>query len=602
MNDMFNHALALLPRVIELPPEQQAPTLWQLGPQLFGTRSWGPQPDRVVLTLAELLENASFTTRALAIRLIAEVVTGNHRTLLDCGLDLDQPDICQRFEQPEPRAAYRTALSLTPVLHEELFSAEPAVRAAAALVLAFLPGEAQASAARLRERLKVEEDTGVVCSLLLALGLTHRYAKLPWDVPEPAPSMPVEQRAAWFCGWSYATPSSGDAGPEIERAVALLGELASRPWCDREVVPFGQGHLDCLLAKVVARRNPRALEAMSHTLANAVVGLGKLQEPADRAAEWAVTALNLLWPKEKNLPRTSAALSPLARGILSKLSEYDTPAPFHGFGLPSGCWERRRWLGLAPATAFELELEDEDGQMRSVPALLMRWDDDGRKGKAYEYLRERLSLHQFAEVVGEASEGAGYLSSPPDEVLPQCLAELSAKDAEWAEQYAGQLWGRLEFDTRVPERQRIGVDACLLVLIPYTENLPEGTLLPARWARLMRLGSHDCVAPCRRLLTRLSPEQREKLFASYLEEDEGFNVTLMLLSPYLDFFPSLSLLARYLELASLAAQCRNRRRVLVARDALQALATSSHPLAGEVAQRLENWSEAYRSDLEAMNL
>jgi len=601
--DMFNHALKQLPRVVELPPEQQAPFLWNLGPQLFGTRSWGPKPNRVVNEIAKLLDAPKFAARALAMRLLTEVVTGNHRTVIDYGLDLEDPVLAKRFDNPDAQAAYKAALKLAPKLSAELNAEEPATRSAAAFALAFLPGAAGKSAEHLRKRLDVEQDPLVASSLLVALGLSCRYAKLPWDVPEPAPDAAIEQRAAWCCGKAYASAATNaDASSEAEHAARLFAELAQRPWCLQELFPFDAGRLDCLLARAVARRGPAGFEVMTNALADAVVGLGPEQAPGERAREWTMTALNLLWPRAGELPQTSADLTPLQRSVLGKLSEFDTPARFDGFGLPSSCWERRRWLGLAPATAFELLVEDDDGQTRSVPALLLRWHDEGRKKEAYEYLKERLTPHQFAEVIGEASAGAAYVSSPPDEVSAECFAALSAKDVEWAERYAEQLWGRLRYDLRVPERRRIGVSTSRLVLKPVVAALPDGAPLPERWVPLVRLDTHKGVEFTRTVIQRLSADARERLFASYLEDTEGWSVLLRLLSPYVDLFPSAALAARFLELATLAVQDDDDARVRTALDALRALASSDHPLAEDVGRLLNTWREQWSGELEEMGL
>jgi hypothetical protein len=602
--DMFNHALKQLPRVVELPPEQQAPFLWNLGPQLFGTRSWGPKPNRVVNEIAKLLDAPKFAARALAMRLLTEVVTGNHRTVIDYGLDLDDAVLAKRFDNPDAQAAYKAALKLAPKLSAELNAEEPATRSAAAFALAFLPGAAGKSAEHLRKRLDVERDPLVASSLLVALGLSCRYAKLPWDVPEPAPDAAIEQRAAWCCGQAYASAHEDATPSEARRAATLFADLTSRPSCEEERFPFDEGNLDCLLARSVGRRGAGALEAMTNALADAVVRLGKAQEPARRATAWTMTTMNLLWRQAEDLPGGLSELTPLQRQVLEKLSEHDTPAPFHGFGLPARCWERRRWLGLATATAFDMDVEDEDGQKRSVRELLARWNAGGlqRRKQAYEYLRERLTLQQFAEVLGEAAFGAGSIGSPPDDAYYACLDALSAKDADWAERYAVQLWGRLDWDTSVPERQRITARSSLLVLKPILETLPEGESLPDKWARLVRLGSHRGVELTRRLLERLPADQRKRLFASHLEDQEGWSVTLLLLSPYLDFFPSIELIDRFLELSALAVKEENRGRARSAVEALQGLAASNHPRAAEVAQRLEAWRKARKAALAKMDL
>lgn len=79
-------------------------------------------------------------------------------------------------------------------------------------------------------------------------------------------------------------------------------------------------------------------------------------------------------------------------------------------------------------------------------------------------------------------------------------------------------------------------------------------------------------------------------------------MTLLLLSPYLDLFPSVGLIDRFLELTSLAVKDEDRRRVRTAVEALQGLATSNHPLAGEVAPRLEAWRKERKTALKRMEL
>src|SRR5690606_16069423 len=151
-----------------------------------------------------------FEARALAIRLLAEVVTGNHRTVIDYGLDLEDPVLAKRFDDPDPQAAYKAALKLAPKLSAELNADEPATRSAAAFALAFLSGGAGKTAEYLRQRVDAEQDPLVTSSLLVALGLSCRYAKLPWEVPEPSSDASIEQRAAWCCAQAYALPRGED--------------------------------------------------------------------------------------------------------------------------------------------------------------------------------------------------------------------------------------------------------------------------------------------------------------------------------------------------------------------------------------------------------
>src|SRR5690606_16628649 len=201
------------------------------------------------------------------------------------------------------QAAYKAALKLAPKLSAELNADEPATRSAAAFALAFLSGGAGKTAEYLRQRVDAEQDPLVTSSLLVALGLSCRYAKLPWEVPEPSSDASIEQRAAWCCAQAYALPRGEDTTPEGQRASALFTELTSRPWCEEERFPFDEGHLDCLLARGVARRGPPALEIITNALADAVVRLGKSQEPPQRATAWTMTALNLLWRQAEDLPR-----------------------------------------------------------------------------------------------------------------------------------------------------------------------------------------------------------------------------------------------------------------------------------------------------------
>ncbi|WP_437288311.1 HEAT repeat domain-containing protein [Sorangium sp. So ce406] len=290
--------------------------------------------------VALLIEAAARGTAqtAILLRLLADVIAGEHVAALSAGLPAPANDLAAATR----RAAQDGVEAVTP----HLDAADPAVRAAAALALAFIPGDAALAA--LQRRLGSEPEPPVRAGMALALACLARQG----------------------AGRAEAIEASlqGEASPLVRLTAALGAMLAGRPAgaglagvleeglgadVDVETFPWAGGKLEALVP-ALARGARAGEELVREALLAAVGSAGATGAGRAAVALLGVAGFTERWgEKDVALPEE---LSGPQRAIAQALAQRDGLKGL-GWGVPPSARDRRRWLGVSPPGPLEKALE-----------------------------------------------------------------------------------------------------------------------------------------------------------------------------------------------------------------------------------------------------
>ncbi|WP_438030074.1 hypothetical protein [Sorangium sp. So ce233] len=507
-----------------------------------------PEPAAIeaVPFLIELAGSPSVQDRARLLVLLADLASGGeHSGYLTDGYPVLTPESDDPLDELHARVAEGRG-----VVVALLDDKAAAVRAAAALVLGFLPEHAGETAPAVRARLAKEKDAAARASGLLGLGLLDRALRSEED-------RPLFEREL------SAAPSG--SLPAFAAATALV-------WTTK---PLPQAARDALLAVISAP--PRAAGFPWHrgdlrTFAVRVLGgaaraqrdvalLRLLLDAADGGARRNIAAGLIRstfagrGPDAEGYPRPGTDLDDAAREVLKLLHErnlFDTVADVlleHGLA-PSGP-ELERSTGLVAPGPLDLAIEGEPAWLRLRRVL------DGRapEGAWLEDVKRTLSCEDVLALVRDAGAGAYHLYAPwPQAQLPQHVAQEhegrlgsllvrtleAACDVAALTAYADELCAA----TDRPQREQA------VAVLALARLLPPGAVVDERFDPLITSAMEDAYhEEARALLATLPLERRERLIlpwpiVSYAKDDQ---IIPMMGWYYVDLAPTPTVVDKVIE-------------------------------------------------------
>lgn len=390
--------------------------------------------------VALLIETAARGTEhtPILLQLLADVIAGEHVAALSAGLPTPANDVAAAARQ----AALDRAERVTP----HLGAAEPAVRAAAALALAFIPCNAVVTA--LQERLASEPDAPVRAGIALALACLARQGVGRLEENDAllrGEASPLVRLVAILGAMLAGRPPGADLVSALEEGLDANIESQAFPWANGKLgvlIPaLVRGAPTCqqvvreaLLAVVVSARPAGAERA-----AVALLGIGGFTE------RWSETDIAL--PGELSEPQREIAQALAQRDGLKGL----------GWGVPPSARDRRRWLGTSPPGPLEKAV-DVPG-LGSVP-LWYAWRRLTQPGADWPpaLIWSALSPVERLDVIVECWLGAYRICEHAnrwfyEQYLDPALEEAGERAVPWAKAKADEVAALYARPGGEPERK-----------------------------------------------------------------------------------------------------------------------------------------------------
>ena len=313
--------------------------------------------------MLDALPRIAPSARAGALTWLADVQVGGH-----VAQAAERPERKRRHELREDRAAARAVVAAaTDALVAQLDDADPDVRSAAALALAFTvdaPAEAKAALGR---RLARETVAGVQASLILAC------VRLGTGFRPPAPE-PIIAGA-------IAIATAFDGPPDIAALTAATA-LPTEPH-----LAFARGELGRVAIGILRQQSPETQAEAAGTIAERALAEGD--------ARLALLACEMAFGKASReaAPRLLEELTPDQRRVVRNLAELRAPLDWRGFGLPPTVAGRRRYLAVDPDGPCDRFVADGDREVPLWFALRRRAASEGVDAARAELKRifERLA-------------------------------------------------------------------------------------------------------------------------------------------------------------------------------------------------------------------
>ncbi|MEQ8279112.1 MAG: hypothetical protein RMA76_16900 [Deltaproteobacteria bacterium] len=423
---------------------------------LFAPGVW---TDAGVDALPRLVEIAASAApkaqRGAVLLLAADTYTAGHFNDVGAGLD---GAIGEAFESGLGLRAAQIGASLRADIAALVGDDDARVRAAAALMLAFVSSEREASLAAIADQLATESSAPAAASLAIAYGLLARTTESPdWA--------PLERRLEddddlVRAATRIALLDHRDDGAESE-ALLLHGliEDAEFTWCD------GSADQLTFLRLLAVRGEDAAVEAMRRRVAEHV------DHP--RAGWWAFWALERRFEPAAELI-VASDLDDAQRDLLAAISERELDTHFVRFGVPDSVAVRRRWLGLDPPTPIDAPMEV-DGA--TVPA----WQARLKLGLSDWVIavRDQLAPAVRLGVVAETFDGVHRPVELP-ELEDAVRTTPSVRRLAWAEAFLDRFFEAstredVESQRWVQSMRRVACSALGVV----ADHLPDGESLDA---------------------------------------------------------------------------------------------------------------------------
>ncbi|WP_437640678.1 hypothetical protein [Sorangium sp. So ce854] len=482
-----------------------------------------PAATEAVPFLIELAGAPSVQDRARILVLLADLATGgDHGGYLTDGYVLMPPDPDDPLDELHERVAEGRG-----VLVALLEDRAAAVRAAAALVLGFLPERAEETAPAVRARLAKEKDGAARASGLLALGLLDRALRSDEDRPlferelsaAPSGSLPAFAAAAALA-WT-TKPLPGAARDALLAVIRTPPKAAGFPW--------HHGDLRTFAVRVLggAARADGDL-ALLRLLLDAAEGGAR----RNIAAGLISTTFAGRGRDADGYPRPGTDLDEAGREVLKLLYErnlFDMVADVlrdHGFAPSSP--ERERSTGVVAPGPLDRAIEGAPAWLR-IRRLL-----DGRAPEAawLDDVKRALSCEDAIALVRDAGAGTYHLYEPwPPVQLRQHVAHEhegrlasllvrtleAACDVKAVTAYADELRAAPER----PQRERA------VAVIALARLLPPGAIVDERFDRLITSAMDDPYHQDGRAIVAMLPlERRERLIlpwplVSYMDGDRS---------------------------------------------------------------------------------
>ena len=466
-------------------------------------RWWSAQPC-FVEALLDLAADPSVPDRHRLLEIVVAILTQGTGNKLAKGLDFNDPSIRKRYAQAIPAAIYRVVADRLAFLAGLLADADPALRAAAVVCLAFIFDAPSVALSPLLEAIRREPDEGVLATMLHSLGLFIRYSGAREDravlEAHRASDHPLAVRACACTGTMVFDP--GAYTPEV---FALFVEAMQLPPLSGERFPLKDGQLDRLLTECV------------FVIAGGTAPLRELHLTALERGEASSEAQNrwveavIAYSFEDGRYALRSDFSEEQIDILERLSRREYDASFYAIGVPKKLSVRRRWLeldGTGPLNwraPVEYGGDEHEWPVWKAFLVVYEYDPDGRA----DFLRLHFVPLQILEIHADASflewdpeftdidYGYGVVAESIDRAGPAALS--------WA----------LATTVRLLEQPEHAAGFANTSLLPIVRALPEGEALDPRYDAIVLPTSsqHDrAFSDLREVVEKIPLDRREAIF------------------------------------------------------------------------------------------
>jgi hypothetical protein len=511
---------ALLDDLLSPEETRRKRALVTLNDVLYARDKWFPAAGAAVPRLLDLAEDPR-APRAAVIALLAEILTANHEGRLASGLHLRDAATKRVYAKGTPKEVLERLVESSARAVRWLADPDPGVRGSTAFLLAFLDG-AHGRAQALSNALDAERDPEVRASLLMSLGYLTPVGPLNAEMEARIRSSLDDPDTR---GIALLVLARHDAAALTPDAVEPLATLVASP-ARGPAFPWARGKPDVLVDLAL----PADKVVVPRAFARAVA-----KDSASRTSVldgWAKTATYRVFPRAE-APILAGELDPLQREVLGDLSLREFNGQWFNYSkVPHRAVDRRRWLGLAPATALESEREEViEGTPRRWPLWRVLYELQHHAGRSEEDVDKYL-----AEVVPEVGKllavysrmvlQAYGLKKPSKASLQRTVDRADATTARsWATETVDELRG-LEpdlFDWATTDMGNV------LAMVFSADGE-----LPGRYDDLVSFSGDPALV--RALLARMTPGRREAVFVSRISKRSPMALSAYV--PLLDACPT----------------------------------------------------------------
>lgn len=375
----------------------------------FSEGAWTSAAAGLVSSLIDLAVARKTPDRHRVIALLADVLAGDHTSKLDRA-----PARERKVHEPaEERVSELVALAS---------DKDARVRAAAAMMFAFLPGIHQEALPVLVQKAHMEQDLHVKASALVALGLAGLDVA-SWD------ALAKGAKHDFARGASAVIEARRGGRVDLTRigAFVVAGDVG------QDVFPWHHGRADALTFQLLRGSVAAASVAPAFAHAAAKHGAGSM---LGGDSVWFALALAF---DETTTIRRASELTPVQRGVIETLTMVPRLGQEHiyRYGVPGTHSDRLCWLGVEPLTVFERPVPGTDQPTYEwLIEARMRASD----AELVARVKDMFPLEVAAEIVCGIAGRAVYGMKPLDLGAAFSFVEQAPKAAlPWASRTAAAL-------------------------------------------------------------------------------------------------------------------------------------------------------------------
>jgi len=250
-----------------------------------------------------------------------------------------------------------------------------------------------------------ESNHASLASAALALGVT---ASLESDPDSEAVLARLTEHDEPLVAGAAQAARLFFAGEVDERACDNLLKLIVVGQIDRDAMPWSYGRVDKIATRQLLAHVSDGRRVMAELLLRAVV---ETKGEHALASEWAGGTLEMTFERSSTLLESSA-LTAEQRTLLETLAAYSVQPAAAAYGLPSRSRDVRRWLGLEPAGALDVDSEIAGEPVRPLWQAMHAMQKRGEHRAIYDRLGKSLSGEALLAAYGEWLVGAYGLNPP----------------------------------------------------------------------------------------------------------------------------------------------------------------------------------------------
>ncbi len=393
----------------------------------------------VVPFLVSLASSPSVSERAWIVRFLSDLAVGDPSRWLD-GFDVVAAEKEGHFDGEEAapfRASYEAVERAVPALLVLLGDVDSAVRARAAMSLAWFSRKARPIRDALAARLGRENEPEVRASLSLSIVLHDSYVRERVELERVATFLDAADDRERVVA-AFATLQHGESR-HAARAFACLREavLAEPPLLAWDAMPWNEGDLGGIALRGLQQGGPRRA---SELLATLFTLLERPTGPDDPACKLARASIAPLYPlatpetppktgwSPKNVPADLRrfAVAVAERPYLGSTGLYDA---LGRESLPNDLAPLRKFLGLATLPSALDRPLDLGGVTKPIRAWLAASNDDSVRARlvAASSARgdEAVRVAFEMSIAGEGAETQGEMSGMRFSITPSGVTATS---------------------------------------------------------------------------------------------------------------------------------------------------------------------------------